>query len=246
MPKLRLATRLTVFVSFFFTASLLSAAPTDLAKADRRIEREPAYENQPGYCLLVFGPQAAGKVWLVLDGETLFVDRNGNGDLTEAREKFEPQNRRDIENSSGGYHDWEYQIGDLEPAGSGAKHTRFEVNAYRIGDAPACYVVSLWVNDALRQYAGWAEIFERRREDARVIQFGAPVMCRPLRGGAVSRTKKSQEIHLCFGTPGVGERSFAFVGYEAVPEKLHPQLSIEWPTADGAPLRTEATLDHRC
>jgi hypothetical protein len=31
----------------------------------------------------VFGPEAKRSVWLVIDGEDLYVDRNGNGDLTE-------------------------------------------------------------------------------------------------------------------------------------------------------------------
>jgi hypothetical protein len=32
---------------------------------------------------MVFGPEARDRVWLVLDDEALYVDRNGNGDLTE-------------------------------------------------------------------------------------------------------------------------------------------------------------------
>jgi WD40 repeat protein len=35
----------------------------------------------------VFGPEAKTRIWLVLDGKTLYVDRNGNGDLTEDGEK---------------------------------------------------------------------------------------------------------------------------------------------------------------
>jgi len=31
----------------------------------------------------VFGPQRKHRVWLVLDGDMLYVDKNGNGDLTE-------------------------------------------------------------------------------------------------------------------------------------------------------------------
>src|SRR5262249_17986366 len=41
------------------------------------------YRGKPAYCLLVFGLEAKTRVWLVLDGDTLYVDRNGNGDLTE-------------------------------------------------------------------------------------------------------------------------------------------------------------------
>jgi hypothetical protein len=60
-----------------------TALASDLSKIDRSIRREPAYRSTPKYCLLVFGPKAEHRVWLVLDGESLYVDRNGNGDLTD-------------------------------------------------------------------------------------------------------------------------------------------------------------------
>src|SRR5260370_38951712 len=59
------------------------ATATDLSKVDRTIKQEPTYKNNPKYCLLVFGLEAKTRVWLVLDGDVLYVDRNGNGDLTE-------------------------------------------------------------------------------------------------------------------------------------------------------------------
>jgi hypothetical protein len=67
----------------------------DLSRIDRTIRKEPTYQSKsPKYCLLVFGPKAETRVWLVLDmvsepwqadGEknALYVDRNGDGDLTE-------------------------------------------------------------------------------------------------------------------------------------------------------------------
>src|SRR5262245_65651509 len=48
---------------------------TDLTKIDRTIAKEPAYKSKPKYCLLVFGPEAKMRVWLVLDGDVLYVDR---------------------------------------------------------------------------------------------------------------------------------------------------------------------------
>jgi hypothetical protein len=70
-----------------------TAAPAwgaDLAKIDRTIAKEPAYKSKPKYCLLVFGPGAKTRAWLVLDGDTLYADRNGDGDLTEKGERFVP------------------------------------------------------------------------------------------------------------------------------------------------------------
>ena len=61
---------------------------TDLAKLDRSVRTEPAYQSEsPRYCLVVFGPEAATRVWLVLDGDALYVDRDGDGDLTEDGER---------------------------------------------------------------------------------------------------------------------------------------------------------------
>src|SRR5262245_48209470 len=74
---------------FLVLAVLGSAASAaDLAKIDRTIAKEPAYKGKPKYCLLVFGPEAQTRVWLVLDGDTLYADRNGNGDLTEEGERL--------------------------------------------------------------------------------------------------------------------------------------------------------------
>jgi hypothetical protein len=56
---------------------------------ERKVAKEPVYKSNPKYCLLVFGPEAKTRVWLVQDGDTLYVDRNGNGDLTEAGEKVQ-------------------------------------------------------------------------------------------------------------------------------------------------------------
>lgn len=79
-----------------FTLGLLALAvlagpsgATDLAKVPRTIGKEPAYASrEPRYCLLLFGPEGRTRVWLVLDGDAAYLDRNGNGDLTEDGEKI--------------------------------------------------------------------------------------------------------------------------------------------------------------
>src|SRR5262249_13735404 len=66
----------------------LAARPADLARIDRKIAKEPQYQHKPKYALAVFGPEAQFKVWLVSDGNVLYVDKNGNGDLTEVGERL--------------------------------------------------------------------------------------------------------------------------------------------------------------
>ena len=49
--------------------------------------KEPKYAGKPVYAAIAFGPTPADKVWLALDGDTLYVDRTGPGDLTAAGSK---------------------------------------------------------------------------------------------------------------------------------------------------------------
>jgi len=59
------------------------------SKVDRKIAREPSYATtSPKYALLVFGPEAKLRVWIVTDGETIYLDRNGDGDLTDPKNRF--------------------------------------------------------------------------------------------------------------------------------------------------------------
>jgi hypothetical protein len=85
--------RATAFLSTLAAVVLLaaSAEAVDLTKIERSIRKEPAYQTKnPQYCLLVLGPEAKVRVWLVVDGDVLYVDRNGNGDLTEPGERISP------------------------------------------------------------------------------------------------------------------------------------------------------------
>ena len=82
-----------------YLASASSVFGADLSEINRGIAKEPAYHSKPRYCLLVFGPEAKTRVWLVQDGDTLYVDRNGDGDLTEPRKNIQAE-KRDDEDSS--------------------------------------------------------------------------------------------------------------------------------------------------
>jgi hypothetical protein len=69
--------------------SVGSARAIDYDKIARPLVKEPKYKSKkPCYALLLFGPEAKLAVWAVLDGETLYIDRNGNGDLTDDGERF--------------------------------------------------------------------------------------------------------------------------------------------------------------
>jgi hypothetical protein len=103
----------------------LAASAADFSKIDHRIAKEPVYETKtPKYCLLVFGPEAKHRVWLVLDGDTLYVDKNGNGDLTEEGERIKAPA---FTPSTSPFHTRErsIEIGDL--SADGLTHTNLMV-----------------------------------------------------------------------------------------------------------------------
>src|SRR5688572_7002799 len=202
---------------------LVGAAPAaDLSKIDKTIRTEPLYKGKPGYALLVFGPEAKTRVWVVRDGERLFVDRNADGDLTGPAEVIEPSKKRPA-GAGSSYRDQEYVIGTVD------SHTDFKITAYSEDNQPWNYVLKLKVNGKLQQFAGWKPIFKESREQAPIFHFGGPLSVQPLRFSEFSLKEKKPELHLRFFTPGLGEFSAVSLGYEAVPKQVEPVAMIEWP-----------------
>lgn len=55
----------------------------------RKIVKVPAFQQaQQQYFLLLLGQKPHREIWIIADGRDFYVDRNGNGDLTDAGEKF--------------------------------------------------------------------------------------------------------------------------------------------------------------
>src|SRR5262249_39239799 len=109
-------------------------------------------------------------------------------------------------------------------------HTDFEVIRYHQSSKEPIYI--LWVHPFGRPYvqcAGWANIFARDRESAPVIHFGGPVVAKAHHSTKLSTTAEGQELHLCVGTPGRGEGSFAYVSIENFPWDVHPVAKVRWP-----------------
>lgn len=122
----------------FFLAPLLLALtsgspPTrtvDLTKIPRSLVKQPAYQTtDPGFCLLVLGPKAETRIWLIVDGKTLYVDRNGNGDLTESGKKV---------TSSGAT----FAIGEIKKVGDRSKHLQLCTRGCGDRQRPTCFGAS--------------------------------------------------------------------------------------------------------
>jgi len=241
-----------------------------LAKVERTIAKEPAYQSKaPRYCLLVFGPEAKFRVWLVQDGDALYVDRNGNGDLTEAGERVakkggEPGHRLfEVGDVTDGElkHTIPYvmevsvtedSVGAKEFARVKGKHdqavnTWISVRAERPGgdDRRLPRHTQYIVNGDGRGYLTFAD----RPQDAPVAHLNGPWTfgLQDIKQRLV--VGRSTMLQLGVGTPGVGPGTFAFVLYrDTIPNDAYPKGEFTFPPKDssGAPVTQSVTFKKRC
>jgi hypothetical protein len=254
-------------------ALLLGTAPAraaDLAKVDRTVKKEPAYKGKPRYCLLVFGPEARTRVWLVQDGDTLYVDRNGNGDLTDEGEKVARKNKEK-----------EYRLfeaGDVREGPlthKGLAVTQMRATEEMVGNAKEFQRIKAaggepWVwnvrvtaerpkEDARKlprrigyvvngDGQGWL-VFARRPQDAPVIHFNGPwtLDLQDVKQRLTAGHETMLQIGV--GTRGVGPGTFTWVLYpDTIPVDAYPVAEVTFPPrASGEkPVTRKYTLKQRC
>ncbi len=251
-------------------ASLLAI---DLAKIDRPAIKLPELRSGAArYCLLVFGPGAAKRVWLVHDGDRLYVDRNGNGDLTEPGETV----AADAISSKPAEGVFSFKAGDVPDADGTHKElnvawTKIDhmkdlvpLISERLQRDPqfrGCWIsldvampghhgqgIGGRVNQSatINDCHGLLE-FAARVEDAPIIQFGGPWEV-TFPGRDTWRAGRKNEVYLVVGTKGVGPGTTACVAYEnVIPAGLKPKLEVTYPSADGkTPLVRTYELTRRC
>jgi hypothetical protein len=173
------------------------ALAVDLAKIDRTIRKEPTYQSKsPQYCLLVFGPKAETRVWLVLDlvsepweadgaKNALYVDRNGNGDLTDPGARVactmckRPGPSTSFCPKPGVTYVPQFKVGAVVERDGKTRHTdlTLEVGSY-VQDYRPCSL-SLKVQGTEVQSAGGDLLrFADRPQDAPIIHFNGPLTIR--------------------------------------------------------------------
>lgn len=264
-------------ISLLIVASPLTppARAVELAKIDRSIHKEPAYQGQPKYCLLAFGPEAKTRIWLALDGQTLHVDRNADGDLTGDGEKIAAKKGRP---NFGDDAEILFDIGDIHDGPRTHKKLTLyvrkmdylvarddEVKAW-LARTPQARGLSLfaevdmpgWKGDGsdgrIEQQVSFRDArgfltFADRPADAPIIHFGGPWQA-TLPGGKFRLTLgREQELFLEVGTPGLGAGTTARIAYEGViPESVHPHIEIAYPPAksDEPPRVQQVILKERC
>lgn len=239
--------RLRSLLNVSICLTLLSAGLVpagELDKIERRLAKEPAYQSKsPKYALLVFGPQARTRTWLVIDGTTLYVDRNGNGDLTEAGEKV--AGKKGTLRSDDAY---TFAIGELRDGDR--RHRNATLTVTEVKSAPDRgprgweFSISMEVDlpgyrgagegDRVLQYAGTSDPdgdlqFSDRPQDAPVMHFGGPWTI-ALDNRTTFRVNREMPLYLVVGTPGRGNGTFVSTAYEGVvPPNVYPKAEITFP-----------------
>jgi hypothetical protein len=201
--------RSLIFTLFVVGNTAVTAWGADLTRIDRKIAKEPVYLNKPKYCLVVFGPEAKFRVWLVRDGKDLYVDLNGNADLTE------PGERKQIDDTPGYTPTW--QIGTITDPHEKTKYTDLKVRLHGTDKKVEIAVQVPFGNGQLSQSTGRAYgyqglVFADRPEEAPIVHLGGPLTMLVGKAPAVLVRGQARPIERArIGTPGHGRGTFVMV-----------------------------------
>jgi len=234
-------------------ANTLVAGPlwaVDYDKIERSIVKEPMYRTgKPEYALLVFGPEARHRIWIVADGDTIYLDRNRDGDLTKADERFENGNdHRNIEFS--------------EPDGK----TRYVITRLRVDrdsdmKRPTSALVWIEIHGPLdyQQYS-FPELGTSPGE-APVVHFHGPLTIGPCTSNGkvppdtvLTTGDKPGELQAFVGTISERHKCWVAVVSHTSPtvcsfaDGVRPKLTIEFPQQDpnAPPITEQYSLDEFC
>jgi hypothetical protein len=223
-----------VVVTLVALAAAAPALAVDLNAIDRSLVKEPAYQTRlPKYCLLVFAPEAKARVWLVLDGDDLYVDRDGTGDVT-------APGKRVAGKRSGRW--LEFHAGPVDTQGK-PRDLRLRVRGFDPADGK-CTGMILTLDGKRRQYVGFDEAnpfrFAQRPAQAPIIHLEGPLSMQLYGEPVTLIAGREADLNISIGTPGIGRGSFCAIQCCTVLDcKVSPVAEILFPAR--VPGRTPPT-----
>lgn len=233
-------------------AALVQAGdPPDLRKIERRLSTEPKYRSQPLYGLVVFGPEAKSRVWLVLDKsapaadryDVLYADLNGNGDLTEAAEKFTAEVAKA---------DVRFTLPDFKDPATGATHTTLSARV-SAGPEPTVMISMKW-NGGHKFGGGYPADPENGYLKLATSAAAAPVLW--ANGDGPFRFQRwysgkltidaADDLKVFVGQVGVGPSSFCAFQQHMLPDAEGVEATLIYKSADGKEHKLTSRLIDRC
>jgi hypothetical protein len=231
-----------VLAACWVLSGLAAAGAGDVPRGPAK---EPTYQTKaPRYCLLEFGPRRPDRVWLVHDGDSLYVDRNGSGDLTAADKKVTAEK---VTGPGAVEGQCRFKAGELRVGGRVHKGLQVwatplktlgastkslpNAKAALVAD-PNALVYSLtldvaWpgltgkgVDGRVIQWAGNADsegtlLFGQRPADAPVVRIGSgPLQVRLVEAPKALKLGRDNNLYPSVGTAGRGPGTFAPIAYE--------------------------------
>lgn len=246
-----------------------TANEIDLRAQAAQILNEPEYGGTPHYALLVFGEKADTQTWLVVDNTTVYLDRNGDGDLTTTGEKihldekatakievggtgeFKGMNVFDLGNVSG--HNFELQVW--------VRNENYQPRSRRDIERVKQRRENGWMNATLwRTFDGGDGRAQLpltlcpKPEDSQISHIGG-MLTYNLKSGERQKLERSVEciFDIRIGTPGLATRNsqyavFSNLTTKEVPEHIAPSAVFTFANkSEGAdPIVMTVDLDLRC
>jgi hypothetical protein len=201
--------------------------PIDFAKVDRRIGRLPELKS-PLYCLFLFGPDGETRVWAVLDGQVLYLDRNADGDLTGRDERIAANPKCGM-----------FDIPDFREPGTDVVHTGFGMTVGRDS-------VSYHIRWAGETAITGACAFAPSPKDAPIFVPGTERPFDFAWAGETLKRGKENDVRVRIGSRGDRDAAFSWLMDEKfLPEGERVLVQIVCKDAAGAERNLTADLKER-
>lgn len=221
----------------------------------RTIKKSPRFTaEQQFYCLLVLGEKLERRIWFVADGDALYADLDGDGDLTDKNERFEDKGKTsDADHFIGVWRSW--SIGKFRfserytevsvrlstiktnwrpsPTASNKERTRAFMEEARRTPHPNLAGIHLTIGGKRQVLSN--TLFTTSPETAPILHMDAPLtvgLVESFNAFRFWRGEANPKLTVAIGTPGLGRSTFSYVVYDEFDDKARPVVEIEFPAKE--------------
>ena len=204
---------------------------------------EPKYDNTPHYAVIAIGENRDNQIWVVVDGEKLFVDFNEDGNLDDPAEVFEADEAFTFDGATFST----YHLGEIYTADS--IHTELTVVA-GVGANSVSAKISMRIDGERQSRNSHMSARDMVPESQRapVFHFGGPVSMGLYEVPQQLTPGKETDFYALVGTPGTGRKTLTALEHRDANSEVHPKAKFVFQNrTDGEPpLTVVCHLTERC